>query len=150
MEQEERSELMDEKRRGDLPRSSHALGAISRTRKELRGDTTDEARRAALVVKASVESLSFYYGSNQALKSLNLPIAERQVTALIGPSGCGKSTFLRCFNRMHDLQPHTRYEGRITLHPDNLNLISREIRPIEVRMRIGMVFQRPNLAADEV
>ena len=144
MEQEERSELMDEKRRGDLPRSSHALGAISRTRKELRGDTTDEARRAAPVVKASVENLSFYYGSNQALKSLNLPIAERQVTALIGPSGCGKSTFLRCFNRMHDLQPHTRYEGRITLHPDNLNLISREIRPIEVRMRIGMVFQRPN------
>ena len=95
-------------------------------------------------VKASVEGLSFWYGAKQALKSLNLPITERRVTALIGPSGCGKSTFLRCFNRMHDLQPGTRYEGRITLQPDNLNLISRDIEPIEARMRIGMVFQRPN------
>jgi phosphate transport system ATP-binding protein len=104
-----------------------------------------ETRRSeAMQVKASVESLSFYYGPNRALNDLNLPIAERQVTALIGPSGCGKSTFLRCFNRMHDLQPDTKYEGRITLHPDNLNLISREIHPIEVRMRIGMVFQKPN------
>ncbi|HEU4620340.1 MAG TPA: phosphate ABC transporter ATP-binding protein PstB [Gammaproteobacteria bacterium] len=95
-------------------------------------------------VKASVEKLNFYYGEKQALKNLSIPIAERQVTALIGPSGCGKSTFLRCFNRMHDLQPETRYEGRIVLHPDNLNLIGREIHPIEVRMRIGMVFQKPN------
>src|SRR4029079_2848784 len=67
-----------------------------------------------------------------------------QVTALIGPSGCGKSTFLRCFNRMHDLQPDTRYEGSITLHPDDLNLIGPGVDPIEVRMRIGMVFQKPN------
>ncbi len=107
---------------------------------------TGEDTRAIkdLPVKASVEGLSFYYGANQALKNLSLPIADRRVTALIGPSGCGKSTFLRCFNRMHDLQPDTRYEGRITLHPDNLNLISREIHAIEVRMRIGMVFQKPN------
>ena len=69
---------------------------------------------------------------------------ERQVTALIGPSGCGKSTFLRCFNRMHDLQPETRYEGSITLHPDNINLVGPGVDPIEVRMRIGMVFQKPN------
>ena len=95
-------------------------------------------------VKASVEGLNFWYGAKQALKNLTLPIAERRVTALIGPSGCGKSTFLRCFNRMHDLQPETRYEGRITLQPDNLNLIGRDIKPIEARMRIGMVFQRPN------
>jgi len=95
-------------------------------------------------IKASVEGLSFWYGAKQALKNLNLPITERRVTALIGPSGCGKSTFLRCFNRMHDLQPATRYEGRITLQPDNVNLIGREVEPIEARMRIGMVFQRPN------
>jgi phosphate transport system ATP-binding protein len=95
-------------------------------------------------IKASVEGLSFWYGTKQALKNLNLPIVERRVTALIGPSGCGKSTFLRCFNRMHDLQPETRYEGRITLQPDNLNLIGRDIKPIEARMRIAMVFQRPN------
>jgi phosphate transport system ATP-binding protein len=107
--------------------------------------TVDETRRTSpMPPKASVEGLSFYYGRSQALKNLNLPVAERRVTALIGPSGCGKTTFLRCFNRMHDLQSDTRYEGRITLHPDNLNLISREIRPIEVRMRIGMVFQKPN------
>jgi phosphate transport system ATP-binding protein len=98
----------------------------------------------AFKVKASVENLNFYYGANRALKSLSIPIAENQVTALIGPSGCGKSTFLRCFNRMHDLQPNTRYEGSITLHPDNLNLIGKDIDPIEVRMRIGMVFQKPN------
>jgi phosphate transport system ATP-binding protein len=105
----------------------------------------EETRKPkAIQVKASVEGLDFYYGEKQALKNLNLQVAERQVTALIGPSGCGKSTFLRCFNRMHDLQPETRYEGRIMLHPDNLNLISREIHPIEVRMRIGMVFQKPN------
>jgi phosphate transport system ATP-binding protein len=95
-------------------------------------------------IKASVEKLDFWYGPKQALKDLNLTIAERRVTALIGPSGCGKSTFLRCFNRMHDLQVGTRYEGRIVLQPDNLNLIGREIQPIEARMRIGMVFQRPN------
>jgi phosphate transport system ATP-binding protein len=95
-------------------------------------------------VKAAVESLNFFYGDNQALKNLNMSIADRRVTALIGPSGCGKSTFLRCFNRMHDLQPDTRYEGSITLHPDNLNLIGKGVDPIEVRMRIGMVFQKPN------
>jgi len=106
------------------------------------GDT--QAAAAPAQIKASVEGLSFWYGPKQALNNLNLAIPDRRVTALIGPSGCGKSTFLRCFNRMHDLQPGTRYEGRITLQPDNLNLISREIEPIEARMRIGMVFQRPN------
>ena len=95
-------------------------------------------------VKAAVERLSFWYGKNHALKNLNITIRERQVTALIGPSGCGKSTFLRCFNRMHDLQPDTRYEGSIMLHPDNLNLVGPGVDPIEVRMRIGMVFQKPN------
>jgi phosphate transport system ATP-binding protein len=94
--------------------------------------------------KAAAEKLNFWYGSNHALKDINLPIAENQVTALIGPSGCGKSTFLRCFNRMHDLQPATKYQGAITLRPDNVNLVGPETDPIEVRMRIGMVFQKPN------
>ena len=79
-----------------------------------------------------------------ALKSITMPVHERKVTALIGPSGCGKSTFLRCFNRMHDLYPGNRYEGEIVLHPDNTNLLARDVDPIEVRMRIGMVFQKPN------
>lgn len=100
--------------------------------------------KAAVPLKAEVKNLNFYYGKVQALKSINMPIADKQVTALIGPSGCGKSTFLRCFNRMHDLYPGNRYEGEITLHPDNTNIISRHVDPMEVRMRISMVFQKPN------
>jgi phosphate transport system ATP-binding protein len=109
--------------------------------------TLDDTRRSAVLdapIKARAEGLSFYYGAFQALKNLNIEIREKQVTALIGPSGCGKSTFLRCFNRMHDLTPGTRYDGSITLYPDNTNLVARGVDPIEVRMRIGMVFQKPN------
>jgi len=95
-------------------------------------------------LKAEVRNLSFYYNQVQALKDVNLPIAENRITALIGPSGCGKTTYLRCFNRMHDLYPGNRYEGEIILYPDELNIISPKIDPIEVRMRISMVFQKPN------
>jgi len=98
----------------------------------------------ALVVKSRAEGLSFYYGAVRALKDLNIEIREKRVTALIGPSGCGKTTFLRCFNRMHDLTPGTRYEGRIILFPDSIDLVDKGVDPIEVRMRIGMVFQKPN------
>src|ERR687892_1939327 len=97
-----------------------------------------------LATKAESRGLSFYYGDFRALKNINMPVHERKVTALIGPSGCGKSTFLRCFNRMHDLYPGNRYEGEIMLQPDNANLLARDVDPIEVRMRIGMVFQKPN------
>jgi len=95
-------------------------------------------------VKSSVNNLSFYYTDFRALKDVNLPIYEKQVTALIGPSGCGKSTLLRCFNRMHDLYPGNRYEGEIRLLPDNVNTLDPQVDPIEVRMRISMVFQKPN------
>jgi phosphate transport system ATP-binding protein len=95
--------------------------------------------------KAEVHDLNFHYGSGiKALKSINLSLAEKQVTALIGPSGCGKSTFLRCFNRMHDLYPGNRYEGEIIMYPDNTNILGPKVDPIEVRMRISMVFQKPN------
>ena len=96
------------------------------------------------MVKAEVKNLSFYYGSVQALKGINLQILEHKVTALIGPSGCGKSTYLRCFNRMHDLYPNKRYEGEILLYPDGTNLVGAHVDPIEIRMRISMVFQKPN------
>ncbi|HZM44781.1 MAG TPA: phosphate ABC transporter ATP-binding protein PstB [Burkholderiales bacterium] len=96
------------------------------------------------VKKSESAALSFYYGSFQALKNISMPIYEKQVTALIGPSGCGKSTYLRCFNRMHDLYPGNRYEGQIMLYPDNTNILHPEVDPIEVRMRISMVFQKPN------
>ena len=94
--------------------------------------------------KACASKLGFWYGNMQALKGLDMEIRDKRVTALIGPSGCGKSTFLRCFNRMHDLTPGTRYEGSIHLYPDDIDLVSRDVDPIEVRMRIGMVFQKPN------
>ena len=94
--------------------------------------------------RAQVEALNFYYGQFHALKDVSLPIADRQVTALIGPSGCGKSTLLRCFNRMHDLYPGNRYEGRIQLQPEDINIVGDGIDPMQVRLRIGMVFQKPN------
>ncbi len=100
---------------------------------------------AARTLKAQARNLHFYYGGTvHALKDINLDLAEKQVTALIGPSGCGKSTFLRCFNRMHDLYPGNRYDGEILIHPDNINILGRNVDPIEVRMRISMVFQKPN------
>jgi phosphate transport system ATP-binding protein len=99
---------------------------------------------APAVLKAEVKGLNFFYGDFQALKRLNMPVYEKQVTALIGPSGCGKSTFLRSFNRMHDLYPGNRYEGEIRLFPDNVNVLAQSVDPIEVRMRISMVFQKPN------
>jgi len=95
-------------------------------------------------VKAAVRNLNFHYGTMHALKNINLEIAEKRVTALIGPSGCGKTTYLRCFNRMHDLYAGNRYEGEIVLLPDEINIIDPHVDPIEVRMRISMVFQKPN------
>jgi len=96
------------------------------------------------VPKAEARKLSFYYGAFRALAELDLVVHENRVTALIGPSGCGKSTFLRCFNRMHDLYPGNRYEGEIRLFPDDTNLLAPGVDPIEVRMRLSMVFQKPN------
>ena len=93
--------------------------------------------------KVEATGLNFYYGESHALKNINLALPDRQITALIGPSGCGKTTLLRCFNRMHDLYAGNRYEGEIILD-GQVNILSRHIDPIEVRMRIGMVFQRPN------
>ena len=95
-------------------------------------------------LKAQARNFNFFYGAVQALKNINMPIYDKKVTALIGPSGCGKSTYLRSFNRMHDLYPGNRYEGEIRFFPDNANLLSPEVDPIEVRMRVGMVFQKPN------
>lgn len=95
-------------------------------------------------LKAESKNLSFYYKDFKALKSINMPLHKNKVTALIGPSGCGKSTFLRCFNRMHDLYPNNKYEGTINLFPCNTDLLSNKIDPMEVRMKVAMVFQKPN------
>ena len=97
------------------------------------------------IIKAESRDLNFFYADGtQALKNVSLPVYENKITALIGPSGCGKSTFLRSFNRMHDLYPGNRYDGQIILYPDNTNILDPKVDPIEVRMRISMVFQKPN------
>jgi ABC-type phosphate transport system ATPase subunit len=95
-------------------------------------------------IKAEVAGLNFFYGRLQALKNINLAFPANQVGAIIGPSGCGKSTLLRCFNRIHDLYPETRYEGQIILQPSGINLIGPETDPLEMRLRMSMVFQKPN------
>jgi phosphate transport system ATP-binding protein len=99
---------------------------------------------SALEIKAEVQNLNFFYGKLQALKNINMVFHANKVTAIIGPSGCGKSTLLRCFNRIHDLYPETRYEGKIILQPSGINLIGPETDPLEMRMRMSMVFQKPN------
>jgi phosphate transport system ATP-binding protein len=86
--------------------------------------------------------LDFYYGDFQALHDVNLEFQERQVTALIGPSGCGKSTYLRCLNRMNDLIPISRVEGRILL--DGEDIYDPSLDVVMLRRRVGMVFQKPN------
>jgi len=92
-------------------------------------------------IKLEVKNLNFYYGNLKVLKNINLKIFENKITALIGPSGCGKTTFLRCLNRIHDLYPNTKYEGEIIF--DNENILKNNINVINLRMRIGMVFQKP-------
>ncbi|MGN0312252.1 MAG: phosphate ABC transporter ATP-binding protein PstB [Lachnospiraceae bacterium] len=92
--------------------------------------------------KISVEHLNLYYGTNHALKDVNMDISENSITALIGPSGCGKSTFLKTLNRMNDLVEGVRIEGKITL--DGEDIYSRSMDPTLLRKRVGMVFQQPN------
>lgn len=87
-------------------------------------------------------SMSVYYGNFRAVKNINLAIEQQKITALIGPSGCGKSTVLRAFNRMNDLIPVARTEGEVIFHSQNL--YAPDVDPVEVRRRIGMVFQKPN------
>lgn len=94
------------------------------------------------MVEVKVKGLDFYYpGGAQALKDISLSIYKNTVTALIGPSGCGKTTLLRCFNRMHDLYPGNRYGGEIIL--DGRNILDKDVDLIDLRSRIGMVFQKP-------
>ncbi|MFO7884647.1 MAG: phosphate ABC transporter ATP-binding protein PstB [Desulfobacteraceae bacterium] len=96
----------------------------------------------ALLVKMQTKKLDFFYNKFQALYDINLDFLENKVTALIGPSGCGKSTYLRCLNRMNDLIPQTRTKGEILLDANDIN--SPEIDVVNLRRKVGMVFQKPN------
>jgi phosphate transport system ATP-binding protein len=105
------------------------------------GRAEDEPERDRPVV-FDVRGLSVWYGDFRAIRDVDLPILGNEITALIGPSGCGKTTFLRCLNRMNDLIEGARVDGR--LHYHGADLYDRAVDPVEVRRRIGMVFQKPN------
>jgi len=92
--------------------------------------------------RMEVRNVDFYYGETRALHDVNLGVKDRQITALIGPSGCGKSTFLRLLNRMNDLIPGTRLEGSVLL--DDQDIYAPDVDVVDLRRRVGMVFQRPN------
>jgi phosphate transport system ATP-binding protein len=90
----------------------------------------------------AVDDINVFYGEHRAIRNVTLGLRVNDITALIGPSGCGKSTFIRCLNRMNDLIPSARVEGRIVYHGEDL--YASDIDPVQVRKRIGMVFQKPN------
>ena len=95
-----------------------------------------------LPAKISVRDLNFYYGRSQALFDISMEIPERKVTAFIGPSGCGKSTFLRTLNRMNDIIPGTRVQGQVLM--DDTDIYAPETDVVDLRLRVGMVFQKSN------
>jgi phosphate ABC transporter, ATP-binding protein len=99
-------------------------------------------------LKVRVTDLSLFYGNSQALKNINMDIPEKKVTALIGPSGCGKSTFLRILNRMNDLIENVRIEGEVII--DGINIYDKNIDVVDLRKKIGMIFQKSNPFAKSV
>ncbi|MCE7890850.1 MAG: phosphate ABC transporter ATP-binding protein [Myxococcales bacterium] len=88
------------------------------------------------------DTLKAYFGATEVLKGVTLPVEDKHVTAIIGPSGCGKSTFIRCLNRMHEVVPGARVAGKVLL--DQEDIYARDVDPVRVRRRVGMVFQKPN------
>ena len=106
---------------------------------------TDVKKSEGLVQRATlfdIKNLAVFYGTFKAVRDVTLKVGENNITALIGPSGCGKTTVLRCLNRMNDLIETARVEGEIMYH--GVNLYEKNVDPVEVRRRIGMVFQKPN------
>jgi phosphate transport system ATP-binding protein len=116
------------------------LTAMSETKKPIA--TVAPTQKAAGLPALAARKLSIYFGGKKVLKEVTIEIAARAVTAIIGPSGCGKSTFLRALNRMHELNPEARMEGEIRLFGDDI--YSRDVQPVIVRRRVGMVFQKSN------
>jgi phosphate transport system ATP-binding protein len=118
------------------------LSEISKGERETR-EQTDEAPVVENFARGmAIENLTAYYGLFKAITDVSMQIRPNRVTALIGPSGCGKSTFIRCLNRLHELVPGARAEGHVSL--GDRNIYAKEIDPVSIRRRIGMVFQKPN------
>ncbi|MBV7327300.1 phosphate ABC transporter ATP-binding protein PstB [Chloroflexi bacterium TSY] len=107
-----------------------------------RGQAIDEAQTTIGQHAIEARNLNIHYGQFHAVRDVNLQIERRKITSMIGPSGCGKSTVLRCFNRMNDLIPAAKVSGEVEF--DGQNIYAREVDSVEVRRRIGMVFQKPN------
>jgi phosphate transport system ATP-binding protein len=120
----------------------HVMNDVKDRGLEMTLDRVGEAANSDNGIRMRVEDLSVYYGKVQAVKNVTMSIRTQKVTALIGPSGCGKSTFIRCLNRMHELTPGARVEGNVLL--DEQNLYGSGVDPVDVRRRVGMVFQKPN------
>ena len=99
-------------------------------------------QKRQLSYKVSIKQLEAWFGAKKAIKNINLDIREKTVTAFIGPSGCGKTTLLRCLNRMHEMTPGAKTKGQIII--DNIDIYDRNIDPVLIKRRIGMVFQKPN------
>jgi hypothetical protein len=121
---------------GPLPDPAHKLeGTI-----EVHPGTAAAAPVGSVKIKA--RNVDVFYADNQAIYDVSIDIPDRAVTAFIGPSGCGKSTFLRCMNRMNDTIPIARVHGSIDIDGENIN--NRDVDPVVLRSRVGMVFQKPN------
>jgi len=109
---------------------------------DIKTQSKQERKKQQQVHKVSIKNLEAWFGTKQALKKINLDVKEKTVTAFIGPSGCGKTTLLRCLNRMHEMTPGAKAKGQVIM--DSTDIYDRNIDPVIIKRRIGMVFQKPN------
>jgi phosphate transport system ATP-binding protein len=105
-------------------------------------ESKKEQKQLQRIVHKISKNLDAWFGTKQALKNINLDVKEKTITAFIGPSGCGKTTLIKCLNRMHEMTPGAKTAGQVTI--DGTNIYSRNIDPVIIKRRIGMVFQKPN------
>ena len=112
--------------------------------KDIDGQTESEQvqEKQQQVHKVSIRNLEAWFGSKQALKNINLDVEQKTATAVIGPSGCGKTTLIKCLNRMHEMTPGAKAKGQVII--DGMDIYARNIDPVIIKRRIGMVFQKPN------
>ncbi len=106
------------------------------------GSKAGSQQKYGRTYKIEIENLSAWFGTKQVLKDINMKIRANAITAIIGPSGCGKSTLIRCLNRMHELVPSAKVSGKVFL--DGIDIYSKNVDPVVVRRKVGMVFQKPN------